>query len=201
MLQVICIHGGEVHRSYEAYLRMLVHYAIDPYTTKQRWRNTLSDDLGDAYTVILPEMPNKYNAQYAEWEIWFDKYISFMQEGCVLIGHSLGGLFLARYLATHTLPVTISTVYLVAAPFFTADTDHGGDFIVNDAILSLLNERYTIVLLHSKDDQVVPFSDLTAYSTLLPQARSMIFEDRGHFLQEHFAELVADIKNSHSVQK
>ena len=85
----------------------------------------------------------------------------------MLIGHSLGGLFLARYLATHTLPVTISTVYLVAAPFFTADTDHGGDFIVNDAMLSLLNERYTIVLLHSKDDQIVPFSDLDAYNTLV----------------------------------
>ncbi len=194
MRQVICIHGGETHASYEEYLAMLRLYTIDPYTDKKRWRDNLQDDLGDAYAVLLPLMPNKYNSRYAEWEIWFDKYLPFLEDGCIFIGHSLGGIFLARYLATHTLPITPGALYMISAPFFTQESTEVGDFTISSEILTQLAVKLPVVLVHSQDDTVVPFEQYLQYSKALMQARSMIFEDRGHFLQEHFPELVTDIK-------
>ena len=41
MRQVVCIHGGEVHASYEEYLAMLASFTVDPYSEKKRWRTNL----------------------------------------------------------------------------------------------------------------------------------------------------------------
>ena len=140
-------------------------------------------------------MPNKYNAQYAEWELWFDKYLPFLEEECVLIGHSLGGIFLLRYLATHALPITVSALYLIGAPYFTADTKNTGGFFITPHLLQTVQDQHhTIVLVYSEDDQVVPFIDCERYLEAIPLCRSLLFSNKGHFLQESFEELIADIK-------
>ena len=59
------------------------------------------------------------------------------------------------------------------------------------SILDLQTEK--IDLYHSKDDPVVPFSDLSKYQEALPNAKSRIFDDRKHINQEEFPELLNDI--------
>ena len=50
--------------------------------------------------------------------------------------------------------------------------------------------------LASKDDPVVPFNHSERLAKELPNANYMIFEDRQHFNQEHFPELIETIKNN-----
>jgi len=45
-----------------------------------------------------------------------------------------------------------------------------------------------------KDDPVVPFAQVKKYKIELPNAEEIIFEDREHFSQEEFPELVKALK-------
>lgn len=194
--QILCIHGGEVFTRYEDYMRYLEEYQIDLEKMKRGdWKNRLQEMLGDDYEVILPVMPCKRNAKYTEWKIWFDKFVPLMREGVILIGYSLGGVFLAKYLNEREMPFRISATILVAAPFDTERTDYElGDFSLPGSLEKFEKRSDKILLVFSKDDPVVPYSDLEKYRTALPKAETFTFEDRGHFGDSHFEELISLIK-------
>jgi len=48
---------------------------------------------------------------------------------------------------------------------------------------------------HSKDDPVVPFTQLKKYQQALPNAETVVFENREHFNQETFPEIIELIKS------
>src|SRR4051812_10882369 len=104
--QVVVIHGGDTFGTYEEYIAFLKDFAIDSleYFMKMGWKDTLQESLGGAYQVILPKMPNKINAKYVEWKVWFEKLLPLLNNEIILIGHSLGGTFLAKYLSENKLP-------------------------------------------------------------------------------------------------
>ena len=98
--QIIVIHGGHSFKNYKTYLSYLKNKQIDferYKSNKVGWKKSLIKDLGRGYEVILPDMPNKANAKYLEWKIWFKKFIPHLKSKVILIGHSLGGIFLAKY--------------------------------------------------------------------------------------------------------
>jgi hypothetical protein len=100
--QIVIIHGGDTWETYEQYLEFLKNRQIDfdkHGLGKEFWEDKLNNNLGEDYQVIQPEMPNYRNAQYPEWKIWFEKFIPFLNDNVILIGGSLGGIFLAKYLA------------------------------------------------------------------------------------------------------
>lgn len=194
--QVLVIHGGDTFQTREEYLSFLRDYEIDieRYKSgKSDWKPWLREKLGESYEVILPVMPNKTNAQFEEWKIWFEKLIPFLNDGVILIGHSLGGDFLAKYLSENKFPKKIAAVFLIAAVH---DKDADGYALVTFTLpkkLDLQTEK--IYLYHSKDDHIVPFNDLAKLEAALPMAISRVFEDRQHFNQEEFPELVEDINS------
>lgn len=151
-------------------------------------------ELGEGYEVILPSMPCKENAKYPEWKIWFEKMIPFLEDNVILVGHSLGGKFLARYLAEETFSRKILAVILIASPFDRSSRKHT-DFFLPDSLAMFERQGGNIILFHSKDDPVVNFSELAKYQELLPDATVRIFDDRQHFNQAGFPELVAEIKS------
>ncbi|MBU2220500.1 alpha/beta hydrolase [Patescibacteria group bacterium] len=197
MKQLVFIHGGETFDTYDAYLSALREWDYDP--TKEfgeRWKNSLQEELGEAWQVLAPSMPSKYNAKYVEWCIWFEKVLPHLRDDVVLVGHSLGGIFLAKYLSEHTLLVSIAGLWLIAAPFDTEDTDYSlADFTLPESLENVSKQAKHIVLYHSTDDPVVPFPALDKYKEKLPEATVRIFSDRGHFLQERFPELIEDIQS------
>ena len=147
--------------------------------------------LGGGFQVLVPAMPNKENAHYAEWKLWFEKVIPFMEDGVVLLGHSLGGIFLAKYLSENILPVGIRALILIAAPY----SDEGmpeslGDFRLSGSVANIGKQVQDAYLLHSRDDMVVPFDHAQKYVNDLPQAKIMAFEGKGHINQPEFSELV-----------
>ena len=117
----------------------------------------------------------------------------------ILVGHSLGGIFLVRYLGENTLPVKIKTVFLVAAPYFSLGKKGMGanaGFIVPKTLKKIEAQAESIFLYHSEDDPIVAFSHLNKFTKALPKAKPIIFKDRGHFRQEHFPEIAEAIKKS-----
>jgi len=114
--QVIFIHGGETFDTYDEYIEYLKNTEFDPDKFKvKRWKDSLEENLGGGFQVIAPVMPSKYNSKYNEWEIWFKKTFPFLENDIVLIGHSLGGIFVAKYLSENKFPKKILATYLIAA--------------------------------------------------------------------------------------
>lgn len=196
--QVVIIHGGETFNSYEDYLAFLKGWIIDfekEKTKVKKWKESLGERLGEEFEVIVPSMPSKLNAKYLEWKIWFEKYVPYLEEEVVLVGHSLGGTFLAKYLAENELPRKIRGVFLIAAPYEGNAEYSLTDFCLPDSLAKLAYQAANIFLYHSEDDPVVPFADLNKYQKALPLAQVRIFKDREHFNQEELPELISDIKN------
>jgi uncharacterized protein len=194
--QIVIIHGADTFATQEEYLKYLRNFEIniERYKTdKDDWKPWIRRMLQDEYEVITPQMPNKFNAQYEEWKLWFEKFIPFLNDGVILIGHSQGGIFLAKYLSENQFPKKIGGVMLVSAPY---DKDSEGYPVVSFSLPSSLNlQTDKVFLYHSKDDPVVPFSALEQYEKLIPNATAKVFEDRKHINQEEFPELLSDIKS------
>jgi len=196
--QIIVLHGGDTFDTYEAYIADLKSWVIDfdgYKSTAADWKRNLATDLGEQYDVILPAMPNKANAKYLEWKILFDKLVPFFQPGVILIGHSLGGTFLAKYVSENTLPVPIKAMLLVAPPFDDKDADYSlADFVLPEDLSNISKQTNHIFLYHSEDDPVVPFVDASKFKTKLPELVLTTFKDRGHIRQQHLPEVVEAIQ-------
>jgi hypothetical protein len=177
-------------------LDFLRGYRIDIERYKIRrddWKPWLRDKLGEGYEVILPVMPNKSNAQFDEWKIWFEKLSPFLNDDVVLVGHSLGGAFLAKYLSENKFPKKVKAVFLVGAVY---DLDADGYSLASFRLPAQLDlQTKKIYLYHSEDDPVVPFSTLGKYKKALSSVETRVFTDRGHLNQEEFPELAQDILN------
>lgn len=195
MQQVIVIHGGDSFDSYERYLATLKNceVSIESFLPRKRWKDNLQSELGDNFQVFLPQMPNKYNARYEEWKIWFERMFPFLEGEPILVGHSQGGIFLLKYLSENNFPKRIKTLLLVAPPH--SETPEIGDFALTNSFDGIERQCPVIHLYQSRDDKVVPFGETERYKKDLPNIKLCIFEDRGHFLQENFPEIVSDIKS------
>lgn len=197
---LIFIHGGEAFSDYQVFLEHLRTQEIDPFKERsKRWTDTLKEDLIPEYVVIQPGMPNKQNAKYEEWKIWFERHLPYLKDGAGVVGWSQGGMFLVKYLLENECSLHISHLYLIAVPFKVDDFggEDGGDFVFDTSqVATLAHKAKHIHIFHSKDDFVVPYEHAEEYKAALPQAELVTFTDRNHFLQEEFPELLEHIKRA-----
>lgn len=191
---IVLIHGGTTFDTYDEYWKYLEFCELTiEKINKKDWKDTLFQYLPE-YEIVYPKMPNSKNAQYAEWKLWFEKLFELFSEEVVLIGHSLGGIFLAKYLSENNFPNKISSLHLVAAPYDTEIIkDSLGTFTLSDTVDKISTKVNNIFLYQSKDDRAVAYEDVLKYKRDLPNAKLIEFENRGHFNQETFPELIKNI--------
>jgi uncharacterized protein len=124
----------------------------------------------------------------------FEKVVPLANEDVVLVGHSLGGIFLVKYLSENICLKKIRSTFLVSAPYNTPDRHPLVDFNITTSLDGFVKQAGEIIIYHSKDDVVVPFDNAELYHKELPNSKFRVFDDRGHFNDEHFPELARDIK-------
>ncbi len=195
--QILIIGGGTTFSTYNDYLNYLKNTNIDLERLKNQksWKDDIDKKLGKNFEVFIAQMPNRTNAQYQEWKIIFEKILPLLDNNLILIGHSLGGIFLAKYLSGHNIVSKIKSLILISAPFDEANTDESlGNFRLNSSI-SKLNQYKKIYLIHSQDDKVVPFCQVKKYQKILPKAKLISFKNKGHFNQPTFPGLIKIISS------
>ncbi len=199
--QIIFIHGGDAfskHEDFLEYLRTTEVRNLPGSEASGHWTQTLREDLGEEYEVFMPSMPNKQNALYEEWKIWLERHFKFVGDGVILVGWSLGGMFLAKYLSENKPPVAISALLLLAAPcgtYFDPTGNDCGTFQFNPSQLPEITKNISkISIWHSKDDFVVPIDHQICYQKNLPEAEILTFMNKNHFLQPTFEELVNKLR-------
>ena len=199
MKQLIYIHGWNIFPDNNTFCKTLETRKYDPFEETKKRPDRLKDQLTTDYKTIKPDMPNKQMATYKAWKIWFEKtFPYFNNEDLVVIWHSLWWMFLIKYLWENTFPKKIKQLHLVAAVVDgsdrPADKQYFWDFVfdVND-IAKLENIVENIFIYHSIDDHIVPYSHAQKIKAYLPKAKLITFNDRGHFNQPEFLELLENI--------
>ena len=77
--QIVIIHGGTTFDNYEEYINFLKNSKVnaEKFKTSKHWQNFLDKELEEIFEVFTPRMPNRNNARYQEWRIWFEKIIQW----------------------------------------------------------------------------------------------------------------------------
>ncbi len=194
------VHGGMTFKNDKDYVRYLKTRKV---STKKRpyWEADLEEKLQKKFEIIRPRMPLHDNAKYRDWKLSFERYIPLLKKNSILIGSSLGGIFLAQYLSEHKLPKKALSVYLVCAPFDNSlsTEDLVGGFRLKDDLSLLEKNCKNLHILFSKDDDIVPPAHAEKYRKKLKKAHIIVYKSKGgHFTVPRFPEIIkmitADVK-------
>jgi predicted alpha/beta hydrolase family esterase len=195
--QIFYIHGGMTFKNRKDYLSYLKNKEIST-EKKIRWSDDYLDkELGKNFEIIRPRMPLQEDAKYEDWKIWFERFIPHLRNNVILVGGSLGGIFLAKYLSENKFAKKILSTYLICPPF--DDTVIGEDLVggfklKNDLSLLEKNSK-NLYLMFSKDDPSVPVSHAEKYGKKLKNAKIIIYKSKnGHFKITKFPEIVKMVK-------
>jgi predicted alpha/beta hydrolase family esterase len=158
---------------------------------------SLQKALGLAYDVYYPKMPEEYSATYADWKAPIERELASLDEEVILVGHSVGGSVLLKYLSEQQLDKPITSLFLLATPYWGADEFWKWDEAqLPQDLAAKLATIPRIFLYHSRDDEVVPFAHLTLYAAKLRQATIREFDGRGHQFGNNLAEVAEDISRA-----
>jgi len=195
--QILVVHGGMTFKNRKDYLGFLKNREIS-IEKKIRWSGDYLDkSLGRNFEIIRPRMPLQDNAKYGDWKIFFERFIPYLRDCSILIGESLGGIFLAKYLSENKFPKKILSTYLVCPPFDNTLTgeDLVGGFKLKSDLFGLEENSKNLYLLFSENDDVVPISHAKKYGEKLKNAKIIIYKSKnGHFKISKFPEIIKIIK-------
>jgi hypothetical protein len=197
--QIFIIHGGNTFRNHKEYLHYLKTRKMSLASKNLGWsQNYLDKELGKSFEIIRPRMPLQDNSKYDEWKICFERYFPHLRNNIILIGNSLGGIFLAKYLSENKFPRKILATYLTCPPFdntLYAKEELVGGFKLKSDLSLLEKNSKNLILMFSKDDDVVPVSHAEKYRKQLKKAKIIIYKSKnGHFKVSKFPEIVKMIK-------
>ena len=155
----------------------------------------LRDGLGTAYNIISPNMPAPTKPSYERWKQELDKQFSKINSVPILIGHSLGGSVLLKYLSEQRHEIQIAGLFIIAAPYWGSEDWKVEEFILRDNYAKYLPAETKLYLYQSCDDEAVSIDHLRFYSTAIPNSIVRKLDGGGHTFKDGLTELVQDIKN------
>ncbi len=158
---------------------------------------SLIADLQDSYEIVHPVMPNPENPDYEPWKEELDRDFSHLAGDVILIGHSLGGSVLIKYISENKVNFNIIGLFLCAAPFWGVDKDWQYEpFALASNFADKINRIDNLHMYHSLGDPIVEFKHAQRYKHELPNAKLHSLDGSSHVFESGVPELVDDIKAS-----
>ncbi len=153
----------------------------------------LRQRLEPKYNIIAPIMPGPDEPSYKKWKPALEKHLN-SSSPAILIGHSLGGSILLKYLSEEQ-PLIAAGLFIVAAPFWGSEDWDVEEFLLRDNFFSFLADTLKIYLYQSQDDDVIPAEHFSRYIKAIPTAEVRRSDGYGHTFKDGLPELVKDIEN------
>lgn len=167
---------------------------IEDYQADAKLVTSLREALGQAYTVHYPRLANESSPDFGRQK-QIDKEISKIEGEIILVGHSLGASMLLKYLSENEANKKVAGVFLISTPFWSGDEDWQQGLKLQEDFPSKLQKNIPIFLYHSRDDEEVPFEQLSLYAQKLPQATVREITTGGHQLSNDLTLVAKDIKS------
>ena len=166
--------------------------------THDEWDDKLVESLrlalGDGYEVRYPRMPDEDDPQAAAWVAVIRTEMASLDDGAVVVGHSIGGTILMHALAEQVPEVRLGAIVLVSTPFVGAGGWPADEFELPDDLGARLPARVPVVLFHGTDDDTAPPSHADLYAKAIPQAHLHLLPGRDHQLGNDLTEVAAAIQ-------
>jgi predicted alpha/beta hydrolase family esterase len=144
--------------------------------------------------LAAPIMPKPDAPDAAAWEAALGEHLRQQQAPLALVGHSLGGSVIFKYLAEHGIPTGLAGVVSIAAPFWGMSDWEQQEWALPRGFEARLAGLPRTALYHSRDDDIVPVSHVDRYAEALPEALVHKVDGRGHLFDDgNVADILADI--------
>jgi predicted alpha/beta hydrolase family esterase len=174
--------------------RVLFVHGAGGYEEDKKMVAILQDELGAAYDVRCPKMPNEDSPEYEAWKDRIAEELAELNGEVILVGHSLGASILLKYLSEEKVEKPVAGLFLVAPPYWGAEDWEDSEYELRTNFAAKLPKDLPTFFYHSRDDEWVPFAHLALYAEKLPQATIREFDGRGHQFNDDLSEVAQDIK-------
>jgi len=139
-------------------------------------------------------MPAPTKPSYERWKLELERLLPGDKSPPILVGHSLGGSVLLKYLSEHRPKVPAAGLFVVAAPYWGSADWKVKEFVLRENFAHSLPDALSIYLYQSRDDEVADMQHLSRYSKAIPQATVRILDGGGHTFKDGLLELAEDIQ-------
>jgi len=156
---------------------------------------SLKAGLGPDYEVLYPRMPKEDDPHYAAWKTTIEQVLAGLDEGVILVGHSIGGTILINALAEHPPERALGAIVLISAPFVGESGWQSDDWTPQRELGEKLPSGVPIVLFFGLADATVPALHAELYAHSIPQADLRRVPGRDHQFNDDLSEVAAVIRS------
>ena len=156
---------------------------------------SLGCELGPDYEIRYPRMPNEDDPSYVAWKAAIEREFATLDDGAILVGHSVGATILVNALAEQPSERKFGAIFLVAAPFVGEGGWPADDLKPPRDLGARLPRGVPIHFYHGLDDETAPPSHAELYARAVPQARVHRLPGRNHQLNNDLREVSAAIRS------
>ncbi len=166
--------------------------------THDEWDDKLVDslrtELGDGFEVRYPRMPAEDDPTDATWGPAIRQEVATLDEGAVVVGHSVGATILAHALADEPPETKLGAIVLIAAPFVGAGGWPDDEFQLPSDLGGRLPDGVPVHVFHGLDDEISPPAHADLYAGAIPQARVHRLPERDHQLGNDLGDVAKVIR-------
>lgn len=154
---------------------------------------SLRRELGDGYEVRYPRMPHEDDPSYADWTAAIRREMTALDDGAVVVGHSVGATILINALAERPPQRQLTAIVLIAAPFVGAGGWPGDEFELPHNLGARLPQGVPVHVFHGLKDETASPSHADLYSRAIPQAQLHLLSGRDHQVDNDLSEVAKTI--------
>ncbi len=156
---------------------------------------SLKKELGRAYKVHYPRMPDEAHPDPVAWkQAIAGELRTLSEEEVIFVAHSIGAAILFDYLADTRQGPQPAAVFLIANPFIGDKGWQGEHLRPTIDAAARLPGGVPLYVYHGTADETVPVSHLRLLAKAVPDAIVRCLEGRDHQLNDDLSELAHDIR-------
>ncbi|MDB5417577.1 MAG: hypothetical protein JWP50_996 [Phenylobacterium sp.] len=179
--QLLFVQGGGGENAHDAWDSKLVE--------------SLERELGPDYEIRYPRMPDEDDPKFARWNVALRRELDRLDDGAVLVGHSIGATILVHSLAQEPPERPPAGIFLVSMPFIGKDGWSSDEIGPEPDLGAKLPAQSPVYLYQGGADETVPAKHVELNARAIPQAIVRNLVGRDHQLDNDMSEVAADIRN------
>lgn len=162
----------------------------------QKLVDSLRESLGDGFDVRYPRMPAEDDPSDTAWGPAIRSALGALEDGDVVVGHSVGGALLVHTLVEHPPAARLGAIVLLATPFVGEGGWPGDGFEFDAELGTGLPHGVPVHLFHGLDDETVPPAHVDLYAASIPHAKVHRLPGRDHQLGDDLSEVASAIRQA-----